>query len=108
MKVSVSGKHLDLGEALKGHVSERLAAVVAKYYDHAIDGHVVFSHEAHMIHSECLIHVGAGISLRAQADAADVYASFDAALMRLERQLRRDKRRRRGHRRASGRTGAKA
>jgi ribosomal subunit interface protein len=104
MKVSVSGKQLELGEALKGHVSERLAFIVAKYYENAIDAHVVFSHEAHLIRSECLIHIGTGISLRAQADAADVYASFDAAILRLEKQLRRDKRRRRSHRRVSVRT----
>ena len=108
MKVSVSGKQLELGEALKRHVSERLASVVAKYYDNAIEGHVIFRHEAHLIRSECLIHVGTGISLGAHADGADVYASFDAALMRLEKQLRRDKRRRRSHRRTSGRASVKA
>jgi ribosomal subunit interface protein len=97
MQISVTGKQLDLGEALTAHVTERLGVTVAKYFDNAVQSQVVFSREAHLFHAECLVHVGGGISIRAQAEADEIYASFDLALSHLEKRLRRDKRRRRNH-----------
>lgn len=97
MQISVTGKQLDLGQALKAHVSDRLTAVVGKYFDAALDAQVIFSREAHLFHAECRVHVGAGIFMQAEAEADEIYASFDAALIHLEQQLRRDKRKRRNH-----------
>jgi ribosomal subunit interface protein len=97
MQISVTGKQLDLGEALIAHVTERLTSAVAKYFDNAVQSQVVFNREAHLFRSECLVHVGGGISMQAEAEADEIYASFDMALSHLEKQLRRDKRRRRNH-----------
>lgn len=97
MQVVVTGKQVDLGEALQRHVSERLTALVGKYFDKAIGAQTVFSREGPLFRAECSVHVGSGIDKHAQGDDADIYAAFEAAAARLEKQLRRDKRRRRGH-----------
>jgi len=105
MQLQVSGKQIDVGGALRQHVEERLNAGVAKYFDRAIDAHVVFSREAHQFRADCTVHVGHGISAQAEAEAVDAYGAFDAAADRLEKQLRRAKRRLRNHHTVPG-TGA--
>ena len=52
MQVAVTGKHLDLGDALREHVTRRLEEVVDKYFDEAIEAHVVFSREAHLFRAD--------------------------------------------------------
>lgn len=98
MHVLVSGKQIDVGDALRSHVSERLAAGIGKYFADPIDAHVVFSREGHGYRADCAVHVGHGIKAHSHGDAAEIYASFDAAADRLEKRLRRYKRRLRNHR----------
>ncbi len=97
MQVFVKGRHIDVGDALRGYVEEKLASAVAKYFEHAIDGNVVFSKSAHLYRADCSVHVGSGITVKSQADAGDIHASFDTAAERIEKQLRRYKRRLRDH-----------
>ena len=97
MQVAVAGKQLDLGDALREHVARRVEEVVGKYFDDAMEAQVVFRREAHLYLTDCSVHVGAGMTKKATAEAPEIYASFDAALLKLEKQLRRDKRRRRSH-----------
>lgn len=107
MQVQVSGKQIDIGDALRSHVGERLFVTVGKYFDGAIDGAVVFSRQGSFFRADCSVHVGGGISVKAQSEAADIYASFDAATDRIDKQLRRYKRRLRKHH-LSRRTGPEA
>lgn len=102
MQLQVSGKQIDVGGALRQHVEQRLNTGVAKYFDRAIDAHVVFSREAHQFRADCTVHVGHGISAKAEAAAVDAYGAFDAAADRLEKQLRRTKRRLRNHHPVAG------
>ena len=104
MKIVATGKHLDLGDAFRTYIAERLDAVVGKYFDNAIEAHVVLSRDAHLYRAECAVHVGSGISMQAQGEAEDIHKSFDMAADRLEKQLRRDKRRRRKHKPGTTRT----
>lgn len=97
MKIQTSGQHLDLGDSLRAYVDERLAAAVSKYMDNAIEAQVVFRREASLYHCQCSVHVGAGIDVHAEAEATEIYSSFDMAVEKLAKQLRRDKRWRRNH-----------
>ncbi len=97
MNINISGKQIDLGDALRQHISERLEAKVAKYFDHAIEANVVLRREGAMFQCECKVHVGAGITAVAEGQANEIYPAADAAIERLEKQLRRDKRERRNH-----------
>ena len=97
MDISVTGKHVDVGEALRGHVEKHLALCVGKYFDKPIDAAVTFSREAFEFHADITVHVQRGTVMQAQGSAADPYVAFDAALERTAKQLRRHKRKIRDH-----------
>src|SRR5438045_5177980 len=97
MPFRVSGKNLDVGEALRARISERIADATSKYFDGGFSGHVVIAKEAFGFRTECVVHLDSGIVLEAQAFAADAYASADLAAGRIETRLRRYKRRLKGH-----------
>jgi ribosomal subunit interface protein len=97
MQLSVKGKQIDVGEALRGHVRDQLGAAVEKYAGRAIEGHAVFSREAHLINCEISIHFGRDLIVQAAGGATEAYAAFDQALDRAAARLRRYKRRLRDH-----------
>ena len=97
MHVIVKGKQIDVGDALREHIEETLDSGVSKYFDNAIDAQVTLSRNSHNFHTECNVHIGSGIDVSASADHADAYSSFDSALARIEKQLRRYKRRLKSH-----------
>lgn len=97
MKLSISGKQIDIGEALQQHVTQALESTVGKYFDHALDGSVLFSREAHLLRCDIQVHARRGIFMQAEAAAEDAYLSFDRALERIGKRLRRYKRRLRDH-----------
>ena len=71
MQIQVSGRQIDIGDALRQHVSERLTAGVAKYFDNVIDANVTFSREGHGYKCDCSVHGSAGINLFAEASAGE-------------------------------------
>ena len=89
MPFRVSGKNIDLGEALRTRVNARVAEATAKYFDGGYSGHVTIGKEGFGFRTECLIHLDSGITLEAEAIAGDAYASADQAAIRMEKQLRR-------------------
>jgi ribosomal subunit interface protein len=97
MQVQVSGHHLDVGDALRSHVVERLDQSVGKYFDKPIDGHVTFTKEGHEYRADCSVHLNSGMRIKTQGRATDPYISFDGAIERLEKRLRRYKRRLKSH-----------
>ena len=97
MQITVTGKQVDVGDALRGHVEDRITAGAEKYFGNPIDAQVVFSREGSLHRVDCSVHVGAGIHVEAHAAAEDAYASFDTAAERVEKRLRRYKRRLRNH-----------
>lgn len=99
MRVSVSGKNINVGSALQEHVETALEAVVNKYFDKAIDAEVLFSKEGHLFCADILVNegTGSGILIKGQAKADDVYPAFDLAAEKVEKQLRRYKRKLKNH-----------
>lgn len=97
MQVQVSGHHLDVGDALRTHATERLLAAVAKYFDRPIDGQITFSKQGHEFRADCSAHLSSGLLVNAQGAATEIYAAFDLALERLEKRLRRYKRKLKSH-----------
>jgi ribosomal subunit interface protein len=93
MQLSVTGKQIDVGDALRRHVEASLTSMLAKYFGTAIEAHVVVSREAHLARTEIAIHIGRGIVVNARGAAPEIYPAFDAAADRLAKQLRRYKRR---------------
>ncbi|MBS9477082.1 ribosome hibernation-promoting factor, HPF/YfiA family [Ancylobacter radicis] len=91
MPLRVSGKNIDVGEALRQRVAERVAVAMEKYVDGGWSGHVTVAREGSGYRSDCALHLDSGTVLQAHAGAQDPYASADAAVERIEARLRRYK-----------------
>jgi ribosomal subunit interface protein len=97
MSLRISGKNLDIGDALRGQIDGRIGEAVAKYFDGGHTGHVTVEREGPGFKTECAIHLDTGIVLQAVGRAVDPHLSFDIAADRIEKRLRRYKRRLREH-----------
>lgn len=97
MNVRVSGKQIEIGEALPVKVRERLETAIAKHFDGDADAHVVFAHEGPGYRADCTVHLTSGVVQKAEGAGKDVHAAFEAVMEHLEKQLRRYKRRLKNH-----------
>jgi ribosomal subunit interface protein len=91
MTLRVSGKSISIGEALRGRVSQRTEEVLRKYFDGNYSGHITLSKDGFGFRTDCALHLDSGITLEADSNAADAYASADQALLMIEKRLRRYK-----------------
>lgn len=99
MRYQISGKQLDVGEALQTHVKAELGQVMEKYSQRPTEAVVVFSRDAHLYVCEATVHLSTGLTAQARAQATDIYAAFDECCERMDKQLRRYKRRLKDHHR---------
>lgn len=97
MQIHISAKQIEVPEALKQHVERRLANSVGKYFADPIEANVTMTRVGHEYRADCSVHVGHGIDAQSHAQASELAACFDGAVARLEKQLRRYKRRLRDH-----------
>src|SRR5215831_11668403 len=91
MTLRVSGKSISVGEALRGRINDRTEEVLRKYFDGNYSGHITLSKDGFGFRTDCALHLDSGITLEPASDAADAYASADAALLMIEKRLRRYK-----------------
>jgi ribosomal subunit interface protein len=98
MTFRVSGKNLDVGDALRDRIGDRIAETVGKYFDGGYSGHLTLARDGFGFRTECAIHLDSKITLHADGMAPDAYASADQAASRIEKRLRRYHRRLKGHR----------
>ena len=91
MTLRISGKSISVGEALRDRVSERTDEVLRKYFDGNYSGHITLSKYGFGFKTDCALHLDSGVTLEAESNAADAYASADAALLMIEKRLRRYK-----------------
>ncbi|MEM1102733.1 MAG: ribosome-associated translation inhibitor RaiA [Pseudomonadota bacterium] len=97
MQIQVSGKDIDLGDALQTHVDDRMNGAIHKYFGRDAEGTVTFSREGHGYRCDCTVHLSSGIVLKSQGDAGDVYGCFEDAAAKMEKRVRRYKRRLKDH-----------
>jgi len=97
MQYQISGKQIDIGEALQTHVQTELDEMIAKYPGRPTDALVVFSKDAHEFICESVVHLSTGLTVQARGRAGEIYAAFDSATEKMEKQLRRYKRRLKDH-----------
>src|SRR5271170_3293344 len=98
MSFRVSGKNLDVGDALRDRINDRIVEIVGKYFDGGYSGHATLTRDGFGFRTECAIHLDSKITLEAEGTASDAYLSADRAVTRMEKQLRRYHRRRKDHR----------
>ena len=99
MRIQVSGKQMDIGEALRSHVEDRLNETVGKYFDRPVEAVVTFWRDRHEYCADASVHLSTGMTVQAKARADEIYASFEGSVERMEKQLRRYKRRLKDHHR---------
>ncbi|MDA0961718.1 MAG: ribosome-associated translation inhibitor RaiA [Proteobacteria bacterium] len=99
MRYQIVGKQIDIGEALQTHVKTQLDEVLTKYAGRPTDALVVFSRSAHEYVCEATVHLSTGLTAQAKAHATEIYASFEACCEKMDKQLRRYKRRLKNHHR---------
>ena len=91
MTLRISGKSISVGDALRSRVSERTDEVLRKYFDGNYSGHITLSKDGFGFRTDCSLHLDSGITLEADSNATDAYASADQALVMIEKRLRRYK-----------------
>ena len=97
MRYQITGKQIDIGEALQTHVKTELGEVLAKYAGRPTDANIVFSKSGHEFVCEAVVHLSTGLNAQAKGHATEIYAAFDSASEKMEKQLRRYKRRLKDH-----------
>lgn len=99
MRVQVAGRQMDVGEALRTRIESELEASVSKYFERATDAVVTVSKNGGGVGMavDCLVHLPSGISLQAGGHGGDAHSAFGDALEKLEKRVRRYKRRLRNH-----------
>lgn len=93
MALRVSGKNINIGEALRSHVRTRIDTAISKFSAGPISGHVTIEPEGSGFRADCTLHLVSGMTLQVEAEAHEPYASFNRAADRIEERLRRYKRR---------------
>jgi len=103
MQIIVSGKGVDVGEALRKHIESQIEEHVTKYIDRVTSVHVVVSREAHMFRVDVTGNMGthAGVVVRSRGEPNDALSAFDDALEKTSKQLRRYKRKLTNHHKAN-------
>ena len=97
MRYQISGKQIDIGGALQGHVETEIEGILAKYAGRPTEAQVVFSKSGHEHVCETVVHLSTGLTAQATGRANEIYAAFDAASEKMDKQLRRYKRRLKDH-----------
>ena len=97
MRYQISGKQIDIGMSLQTHVRAELDEVVQKYAERPTDALVVFSKSAHEFACEATVHLSTGLTATAKAKDTEIYATFNSCCAKMEKQLRRYKRRLKDH-----------
>lgn len=97
MRYQISGKQIDIGEALQGHVKSELGQILDKYAGRPTEASVVFSKSGHEFVSEAVVHLSTGLTVQAKGSDHEIYAAFDSATEKMDKQLRRYKRRLKDH-----------
>lgn len=100
MHVTVAGKQVETGEALKVHVRDGLDAITRKYFDHALEANVTFHRSRAHFACDINLKAGRGLALRAEGEGPDAHRAFDEAAEHLAKRLRRYRRRMNEHSRA--------
>ena len=97
MRTQISGKQIDIGDALSSHVRTEIDETVGKYSQRPTDATVIFARDAHNFTCDAVVHLFTGLTVQAKGAAPEIYAAFESCRERMDKQLRRYKRRLKDH-----------
>ncbi len=93
MHITVAGKQVETGDALKTHVREGLAVIANKYFDHALEANVTFHRRRALFACDINLKAGRGLTMRGEGEGPDAHRAFEVAAEHLAKRLRRYRRR---------------
>jgi ribosomal subunit interface protein len=99
VQINVSGKQVNLSDALRTRVADSLDGIATKYFDQAMEAHVTFGRARSFFTCDINLHAGRGLLLRGEGEAADAHAAFDDAAEHIATRLRRYRKRLNDHHR---------
>lgn len=102
MQVSVKGKQIDVGDALRQHVETQLKDIVGKFFGGSLEAQVTFSREAHLFRADIAVHADKNLTLQSNGSASEPYPAFDQAAERMTERLRRHRNRLKKHHQEKG------
>lgn len=97
MRIEITGKKLDVGDALRERLTEKLTDVVGKFTFRPTEARITLAKDSHFFVCDCKAHLSTGLTVQATAKDNEIFAACDIAIAKLEKQLRRHKRRLRDH-----------
>lgn len=93
MTLRVTGKHMDVGEAFRTRIVERIDQAIRKYFEHGFSGVVTMTKSGTRFSADCTLHLDSGVTLQSAGEAMEPQAAFDVAAEKIETRLRRYNRR---------------
>lgn len=102
MQLTVSGKQVELSDALREHVDKQLSTITGKYFDQALEANVTFSRARSFFTCDINLHAGRGVTVRGEGEASDARMAFEDAAEHIAKRLRRYRRRVSAHQRDLG------
>ncbi|MFD2344537.1 ribosome hibernation-promoting factor, HPF/YfiA family [Sinorhizobium terangae] len=106
MSVRVSGKHMEIGDSFRARIGEQIDQAVTKYFDGGYSSQVTVEKSGSRFSADCKLHLDTGVVLQANGQANEPQAAFDAASDRIEKRLRRYKRKLKDHHNGNGQNAA--
>ncbi len=97
MSVRVSGKHMEIGEAFRQRIEDQIGEAVTKYFDGGYSSQVIVEKAGSRFIADCRLHLDTGTTLQANGEANEPLAAFQSASERIEKRLRRYKRKLKDH-----------
>ena len=97
MQVQVTGKHVDVGDALRSRITDELLGSIGRYFERGGDADVVVSKDGHAFRIDCSVRLASGQQLESHGFGGDAHAAFASALTKVESRIRRYKRRLKNH-----------
>ncbi len=108
LDVNVSGKHMDVGDALRTRIADELTERVGRYFERGGEADVFVGKEGHSVCVDVVVRLANGQRLVAKGMGGDAHSAFDAALTKIETRIRRYKRRLVAHKPHNGGAGARS
>jgi ribosomal subunit interface protein len=99
MQIQITGKHIDVGDALRSHIETKLQSFRDRFFEGSVHGHVTLEKRRSFFLTDCTLHLATGLVLQSHAEEATAMASADAAMAHLEKQLKKYKQRLKDHHR---------
>jgi len=97
MDIVVTGRKIEVGESLQAHIREKLQAIADKYFSRAVNASVTLSKNGYSFGADCHLHAPNNVVLQSHGEASEPYVAFDDAAEKMEKQLRRYKRKIKNH-----------